>query len=43
MFRLTVIGATREDARIWAQRRLGAATWEHVDSDIEIATRDTSM
>jgi hypothetical protein len=42
LVRLTVIGTTREDARIWAQRRLGAATWEHVDNDIEVATRDTS-
>jgi hypothetical protein len=42
LVRLTVIGASREDARIWAQRRLGATMWQHADGDIEIASRGSS-
>jgi hypothetical protein len=36
--RLSIVGASRDDARAWAECRLGATGWNRVTSDIEVGT-----
>jgi hypothetical protein len=37
VLRLSIIGASRDHARAWAERRLGATGWQRVTGEIEVA------